>query len=509
MSEILDQLAELKAQKAALLEAALKERDELPHLYLYKHYSWGQKFVDSMNRRNVLCAANQLSKSSTMIRRFIHRATSPEFWSTWYPKLQSGQVPTPFWYAYPSFPVATQEFQYKWKPFLPKGSMKDDPKYGWTEHVKNGFISKVSFNSGVDIVFKAYKQSPDDLQSGSVWEMGLDEEPPAELMSELLMRLNATGGYFNTVFTATQGQKFWKEIIMDRTRWNGEDDQEPAFVQMVSLYDSQYYADGTPSPWDEKAIKRAISLCSTEAEVQRRVLGKFVVDEGLVYQSFDEKRNVTQEAFDSKKYPNVYAGLDYGSGGKAHPSAIVLVGVNSEMSEARVFKAWRGRPGVNTTAEDVVKQYLSMARGFNVQQVFYDYAAKDMATVAERLGLAFVKAEKGHDTGETTLNTLFKSGALKIVVGSSSCEDTQMLVDEIQSYIVGNKEGEDLCDALRYCCAKLPWDWEVITNLKELDKPRELTKYEVARPNAIRVDPLNAHLEPVEMEMAEWDDLMV
>src|SRR5574343_1439629 len=101
MSELLDQLAELKAQKAAILEAALKERDELPHLYLYKHYSWGQKFYDSMNRRNVLCAANQLSKSSTMIRRFIHRATSPEYWTTWYPKLPTGQAPTPFWYAYP------------------------------------------------------------------------------------------------------------------------------------------------------------------------------------------------------------------------------------------------------------------------------------------------------------------------------------------------------------------------------------------------------------------------
>ena len=177
------------------------------------------------------------------------------------------------------------------------------------------------------------------------------------------------------------------------------------------------------------------------------------------------------------------------------------------MSEARVFKAWRGRPGVNTTAEDVVKQYLSMARGFNVQQVFYDFAAKDMATVAERLGLAFIKAEKGHDTGETTLNTLFKSGALKICVGSDGCDDTQLLVDEIQSYIVGNKEGEDLCDALRYCCAKLNWDWEIITNLKELEKPRELTAYEKARPNAIRED--RQASQPLEDEIEFWDSLMV
>jgi phage terminase large subunit-like protein len=504
--DILEELVRLKAEKARLLEEALKERDELPHLYLYKHYTWGRKFHDSMNKRNILCAANQLSKSSTMIRRFITRATSPEHWHIWYPKLASGQAPTPFWYGYPSFPVATQEFLYKWKQFLPKGSMKDHPVYGWEEKMKNGFIEKIVFRSGVDVVFKAYKQDPQDLQSGSVWEMGLDEEPPAELMSELLMRMNATKGYFNAAFTATRGQKFWKEVVEDRKRWNGEDGEEPAFVTQVSLYDSKFYEDGSASPWDDKAIKHAISLCSTDAEVQRRVLGKFVVDEGLVYQSFDEKRNVIQGDFKLEDYPNVYAGLDYGSGGKAHPSAVILVGVNSDMSEARVIKSWRGRPGINTTAEDVVKMFLEMSRGFNVQQAYYDYAAKDLATVADRLGLSFVKAEKGHDIGETTLNTLFKSGALKIMVGEKS-EDNQLLIDEIKSYLIGNKVGEDLCDALRYACAKINWNWEVITNLKELDRPRELTKYEQARPNATRVDPLTSP-DPIDREMEYWDDLM-
>lgn len=504
----LDQLAELKRQKAEMLELALKERDELPHLYLYKNYTWGRKFIDSMNKRNVLCAANQLSKSSTMIRRFITRATSPEMWALWYPKLASGQAPTPFWYGYPSFPVATQEFDYKWKQFLPKGAMKDDPRYGWSETIKNGYISKISFNSGVDVVFKAYKQSPDDLQSGSVWEMGLDEEPPEELMSELEMRLNATGGYFNSAFTATKGQEFWRQIVEEKTRWAGEDGQEPAFVQQVSLQDSQFYEDGSPSPWDEAKIKRAISLCSSEAQVQRRVYGKFIVDEGLKYQGFDKGRNTCAE-YDPKEFPLVYAGLDYGSGGTAHPSAITFVAVDSGYSKARVIKCWRG-DGIDTSAEDVVKKYLEMARGLNVTVAYYDWAAKDLATIAGRLGLTFQKAEKSHDVGEMTLNTLLKSGALKICTGGDKFWETEKLVTEIMSLLEStnkNSAKDDLVDSFRYAASSVPWDWEVITNLKELERPRELTKYEIARPNSIREDSPAA--QPVEEELDYWDSLMV
>jgi phage terminase large subunit-like protein len=509
VTDTLEELIRLKAEKARLLEEAVRERDELPHLYLYKHYTWGRKFYDSMNKRNILCAANQLSKSSTMIRRFIHRATSPEMWKIWYPKLQAGQIPTPFWYGYPSFPVATQEFLYKWKQFLPKGAMKDDSKYGWQEKMKNGYIEKIAFNSGVDIVFKAYKQDPQDLQSGSVWEMGLDEEPPADLMSELLMRMNATKGYFNAAFTATQGQKFWKEIVEEKRRWNGEDGEEPAFVQQVSLYDSQYYEDGTASPWDERAIRHAISLCSTEAEVARRVYGKFIVDEGLKYSSFARSRNTTKERPNMGEYPLVYAAIDYGSGGKAHPSAICFVGVDNEYTKARVIKCWRSARGVDVTNEDVVKKYLEMARGMNVLAAYYDWAAKDLSTIAMRLGLSFTKADKAHDLGEATLNTLFKTGALKIYLGEDT--DGELMAEEFESLLAGtskNNAADDLVDTARYCCASIPWNWEVITGLKEDEKPRSQTAYERARPNATRVDPL-ASQDEVDRELEYWDEMMV
>lgn len=495
-----EELIRLKEEKLKLLEKQLKERQDLPHLYLYKHYNWSRKFYESTNKRNVLCAANQLSKSSTMIRRFIHRATSPNMWKTWWPNLRDGQVPTPFWYGYPSFPVATQEFEYKWKQFLPKD--KDHPIYGWKEEYKSGEIKIVHFNTKIDLVFKAYKQDPADLQAGSVFEMGLDEEPPEDLMSELEMRLNATDGYFSTVFTATLGQQFWREIVEDKTRWNGADGIEAAFVQQVSLYDSQFYEDGSQSPWDEMAIKRAISRCRSEREVQRRVLGRFVVDEGLKYQGYEKTRNYRSTP--PIKDPLYYAGIDYGSGGMAHPSAICISEVSQAFDRARIIRFWRG-DGESTTPDDVVKKYLELSRGLVIQTVYYDWATAALGEIASRLGLFFVKAEKSHEIGEGTLNSLFKTGVLTI----EPSVDAEKLSLEFESLLQStskNKARDDGIDATRYTFSKLPWDWEAITNMKPPpDQEKPLTSYEKARTGRVPVilqDQLDAEFE-------EWDSYLM
>jgi len=50
-----------------------------------------------------------------------------------------------------------------------------------------------------------------------------------------------------------------------------------ALKMTVSLYDAMYYEDGSPSHWTIEKIKRIEARCSTDAEVQKRVFGRFIV----------------------------------------------------------------------------------------------------------------------------------------------------------------------------------------------------------------------------------------
>jgi len=106
-----------------------------------------------------------------------------------------------FWYLYPSKPVINAEFETKWKQFLPKGDMKNDPYYGWKEERKQGDVVAIHFNSGVHVYFKTYEQNVQNLQTGTCDAIFCDEELPIELYDELTFRISASDGYFHMVFT--------------------------------------------------------------------------------------------------------------------------------------------------------------------------------------------------------------------------------------------------------------------------------------------------------------------
>jgi len=119
-----------------------------------------------------LTAANQISKSSSQIRKMIHLATAKDTW----PKIWKTK-PLTFWYLYPSLLVASKEVEKKWIPeFLPRGKYKDHPVYGWKLEKDGGLITGIHFNSGVTIVFKSYSTNEALLQTGTVWYLAFDEE---------------------------------------------------------------------------------------------------------------------------------------------------------------------------------------------------------------------------------------------------------------------------------------------------------------------------------------------
>lgn len=466
------------------LEYALKVERELPHLNGFPWYGWAKEFYDYMGKAAFICAANQVSKSSTNIRTAIEWATNPNLWPKLWPHLLQGQKPNQFWYFYPTAEVWQTEFETKWEPdFLPRGDFKNDSISGWTAEYERGYIKKIIFNSGVTIYCKTYAQRLRDLQSGSVHALFLDEECPADYMPELLARLRATDGYIRAVFTATLGQEYWRRVMEPTSI---EEAIFPnAFKRSISLYDCQKYINGKSTRWTNQRIKEVINECATQAEVQRRVFGRFVKASGLKIESFDLQRNTTSDPLVPKIWPK-FSGVDPGSGGQSgHPSAMVFIAVRPDYKHGVVFRGWRGDK-IATANTDTLRKYRELKGNMLITGAVYDYKEKDFQLEAVAIGENFEPANKARDEGFGLLNSLFKSGMLKIVRGDPELEKLITEIMTLPSVIDKRKALDDLIDALRYACMAVPWDLSGLSapneaELKQFDDQPADTRTEKER----------------------------
>lgn len=453
----------------SLIKARIQElREDLPHLYGWNWYTWTREFFESRNRMNLLCAANQIGKSSAAIRKNIEWACNkklwPELWST---------PPKQFWYFYPSDEVATIEVEKKWVPeFLPRGEMKNHENYGWDIEYKSGDVSAIHFRSGCSIYFKSYGQKTINLQTSSVHMMTFDEEAPEEIVNECLARLRATRGYFCQIFTATRGLQLWYRAM--ECIGTEEEVFKDAWKRSVSMRDCMFYEDGTPSPWTPERIKEAESFCTSQSEILKRIDGRFVKDEGRRYLTFDPDRCMADA---SEKIPSnwrYYAGVDIGSGGRGRSAgAVVIVAVSNNLDRGRIIRTWRG-DYEETTAKDILEKYKELRQGLTITQACYDYQSREFGLIASRSGEPFMPADKHRDSGEQIANTLFQSGALTIDAG---VYDNQKLVTELMSVPAGEKNRkyqDDLTDALRYVLKLIPWDFvKIAPNLKFEDEDKD------------------------------------
>lgn len=444
-----------KLEELKLLEAKAKLQQLLPHKYGWKLYKWAQEYWDAREKVQLICAANQISKSSTQIRKHIHWATATELWG----ELWKAR-PYQFWYLYPTRDVAHIEFKKKWEPqFMPRGEYRyDHPKYGWKPEFYHNRIFAIHWNSGVSTYFKTYAQDVQDLQTGTVEKLDLDEETPEDLMGELFMRLAATEGYLSAVFTPTLGQEYWRcaieEIGTKQERF------PEAFKRQVSMFDCLYYGDGSKSPWSIPQINRAMNACKSQSEIDRRIYGKFIVSEGLKYPSFNRSLNRKPGHILPKDW-SVWAGVDIGSGGDDnHPSAIVLLGVSPDLTQARVITGWRG-DGVVTTAADVVRKLIAMIKPFPHVRIYYDWASRDFYNIATSMNIVVEPAEKSHVIGEQVLNVLFKNQMLWIY-DYPELDPLCVELSTLKNATPKRQAKDDFVDALRYAAAKVPWNWEAI-----------------------------------------------
>lgn len=498
---------EQKTLDDQIAEARLKQqlKEGLPFLYGWPWYKWAREFYESQNKMNFLCAGNQLSKSSTQIRKCINWATDQSLWPTLW-----ARKPTQFWYLYPSGKQVSAEFETKWKQFLPTGKYKKDRYYGYAVERSGATITAIHFASGVHVYFKTYMQNSQALQSGSCDAIFCDEELPEDLLGELKFRTAATDGYFHMVFTATLGQEIWRKTMEPE---EGEEEVFPdAFKQTISLYDSMVYEDGKPSPWTIDRIKRMEAQCPTHNEVLKRVFGKFIFSGGgRIYESFDIKRHKKTKHPLNKDW-QIYCGVDIGSGGVNHPPAICFVAVKPDQRAGRVFLGWLGDDGANYTAGDVVKKTQDMIRDhkLTVTKILYDWGSKDFFEIATRNGLPVEKAEKDHKKGEDTLNTLFKNDMLFIY------EDEELLklaseLASLKGSVAKRNAKDDFVDALRYAVTKIPWDWTCITGAAPEDqetpeKPMNDMQRQIAERRKAFDDSTEQEQQRINDEFSEWNE---
>lgn len=458
-----------KRKQLKLLQQKEELINGLPHLYGFNLYQFQKEFIESVNRVNLVCAGNQIGKSSCNILKLITLATEPKLWPKFFPERR----PIQFWLIGPTKDFLTTEYRTKYVPeFLPRGKFKDHPQYGWKEEIRNKHIWAIHFNTGVSVYMHTYEQDVHHLQGGTVDALFVDEEVPWTLMPELLMRISSTKGMFNASMTPTRGQEQWRQAFEE----TGEKEIfQGAFKRQVSVYDCLFHADGTPSTkWTEERINQLKNQLGTQHEIDLRIYGRFVAQEGLILSAF--RRNLVQRPSAVPEEWSWWSGVDIGGGGGGSLPAIVFIAMRPDFQLGRVVKTWRGETEKIYTASDTLDKYVEMRDGLSMSGEFYDFAAKDFGTIAQRGGVPMQPADKSREIGFPLLNTLFKNSMLLI----DDTPDNHLLVNEILSLRhEGNKKTamDHLCDALRYGAVKIPWSFEGITGERIVPtQKQEITK---------------------------------
>lgn len=480
-------------------EQLLRKRS-LPHLYGFPPYKWTLEFWKSTNRLKFLCAGNQLSKSSTQIRHCIDLATDQSKWDEFFPK----RHPQTFLYIYPSLNKAAEEFNEKWvKEFLPRGSMKSDPEYGWSEFYVRNELAGVKFNSGVTVYFKGWKS---DLQAYTADAVFIDEELPANLWGEVQARVSRYSGFISMVFTATLNQSFWFDVIEKRGQV-GERFPDADKWQISMEYDCQVYADGSPSPFTPSEVQKKKNMCGSQTEIDRRIHGRFVSEKGKKYPSFSREKNLKKRAPIPRGW-FFFGGVDIGSSGPTgHPAAISIVAIRPDYQYGRLVRFWKGTEEEHTDTTDILNQFIKMTADLNMTANYYDHQSAEFKIRAERAQVPFEKAEKGQDFGEDLLNVLFKNEMLDL----DDIEQVDSLAQEFETLkkdTAKKNAKDDGIDSLRYSVSSIPWDFSSITEkliglVEDMVEKKRSTRH-THHPE----DYAEENDYEYEMEIAEYNELL-
>ena len=467
------------------LEGADLTQHDLPHFFYKKLYQWSYDFILTKNRRSFVCGANQISKTSTMIRKNIFLATSPHLWSEYF-----NRDPQLFWYFYPDRKVLNEEWGTKWMEWMPRVP-KNHPYYeyfGWEKIIEEQKFVGILFRTGVRLSFRFYSMKVDSVQSSSVDMISGDEEIPVPFVEEMEARMFATEGILNSGFTATKGQEYWHDVIekqgMLKERF------PDAFKRVVSAFDCLKYIDGSAGEvWNEEKIYKKIAEYTRDGEVDenmilRRIMGRFVQTTGLAFESYKREKVSIPKLMLSRSF-DYYLIVDPGSGGRTgHPTGILFLAVDNVKNIMYVVSAWRG-DGILTTSNTIVTQMLTMSGTYSVTALIYDGAAADFLLTAQQevQDMAILAANKKRDNGFARVNSYLEAGAICIPeespVGAPWWDKDEIEKLHLEFKITrrletatGAKKGtevDDLTDCVRYACMHIHIPLDLVAR-EDLDK---------------------------------------
>lgn len=438
--------------------------------------------------------------SSALYIREFSLAFEPELWPKFYPNRR----PIQFWHLAPSKEIITTEFRTKLvQEFLPKGNFKNHPQYGWRAEIRANHLWAIHCNTGISIYFHSFAQDANHLQAGTVDSLFLDEECPWELLPELTMRTAApnSNARIQSSLTPTMGQENWRRVF--EVRGDGEIFAD-AFKQQVTVYDCMQFEDGTPSKWTEERITKLKNSLGTQQEIDLRIYGRFVAQEGLVFPSFRRDVNILPPTTTPKDW-SYFSGVDIGGGGSGSLPGVVIIAVRPDFQYARVVKSWRGDSSKIYTASDILDKYMELKEGLELVGEYYDWGSKDFGTIATRTNVAFQPADKSRELGIPLLNTLFKNQMLVI----DNVAENQDLINELLNlrHGISKRHAMDhLADALRYSVTKVVWNFDGITGDKSVDLPKVILTGDELRMS--RSPTIEHDAWSIQEEMQLWNEMI-
>lgn len=491
----------------AKAEALAKYKSQLPHLYGFKFFKWSRELWESTNPYTFVCMSNQSGKSISAQRKAVRFNTDIEF------QQKCFKTPVDYgFYFYPSLKMATREFKNKWvKQILPRGEMKNDPKYGWDIEYKDGEVYCLSFKNGTRIYFMSYNMKVEDLQAASPHWVIADEEMPIRLWGEISARLIATKGMFTMVCTPTKGDEFWRGVF-ELNKMPG------AKIIKATMYDTVTFEDGTPGLRTVEEIENYKAKLPTKREIDVRVYAKFTKAEGAIFPNFDRFVHCVEPLPEAKKWM-CYVGIDIGSSGSGHPAAITFTAVRPDFREGRVIKTWRGNITETTSSIDILRKYQEMRKGLNVAAAFYDQASAEFKLQAMAHEEVVMPSDKNHETGISVMNTLFKHGMLLIEKDESDESrgvfgeyHWQTLAEEIENCkddIKKKDAKDDQTDSLRYSVTKTPFDLSHIgvRTIIAQEKTKPKTDGELRREQWTENLKKSDLVDDIDKEIQFWNDI--
>jgi phage terminase large subunit-like protein len=161
-------------------------------------------------------------------------------------------------------------------------------------------LRKLTFTNGSTIDFLTFEQDLDKFGGAAKHRIHYDEEPPANIRREGLMRLIDYGGDELFTMTPLHGMSWMYDEIWEP--WTKRKLQD-GMVVLVDMDDNPHL--------DEKTKKRVLKGLSTE-EREARKSGRFVHFAGMIYSEFDRNFHVIPEIHQVPPNASVYVGIDPG-----------------------------------------------------------------------------------------------------------------------------------------------------------------------------------------------------